>query len=73
MVALRGHAPLATLLVLAGFALWKTEWLGGAFTPGTLNARLAAVRLVYFMCEIRLQSFVFFFLFFFSFFFCTLG
>ncbi|KAK7086895.1 hypothetical protein SK128_000496 [Halocaridina rubra] len=44
MVVLRGHAPLATLLVLAGFSLWQTEWLNGAFSPGTLKARLSAVR-----------------------------
>ncbi|XP_068226683.1 uncharacterized protein [Palaemon carinicauda] len=44
MVALRGHAPLATLLVLAGFNLWKADWLSGVFSPGTLKARLAAVR-----------------------------
>ncbi|KAG7176933.1 Ankyrin repeat domain-containing protein 50-like 1 [Homarus americanus] len=44
MTALRGNAPLATLLILAGFNLWQAEWLNGIFTPGTLMSRLAAVR-----------------------------
>ncbi|XP_071551960.1 uncharacterized protein [Panulirus ornatus] len=44
MTALRGNAPLATLLVLAGFRLWHAEWLNGIFTPDTLMSRLAAVR-----------------------------
>lgn len=44
MTALRGNAPLATLLVLAGFKLWHADWLSGIFTPGTLLSRLAAVR-----------------------------
>ncbi|XP_069167392.1 uncharacterized protein [Procambarus clarkii] len=44
MTALRSNAPLATLLVLAGFKLWHAEWLVGIFTPGTLLSRLAAVR-----------------------------
>lgn len=44
MVALRGNSSLATLLLLAGFKLWRADWLSGIFTPGTLMSRLATVR-----------------------------
>ncbi|XP_063597527.1 uncharacterized protein LOC134774131 [Penaeus indicus] len=44
MTALRGHAPLATLLILAGFKLWQAQWLMESSTPGSLQSRLAVVR-----------------------------
>lgn len=54
MVALRGNSSLATLLLLAGFKLWRADWLSGIFTPGTLMSRLATVR--YFLWFIILFS-----------------
>ncbi|CAL4058633.1 unnamed protein product, partial [Meganyctiphanes norvegica] len=44
MASLRGHAPLATLLVLSGFNLWAATWLSASHTPGTLMHTLNKLR-----------------------------
>ena len=44
MAAVRGNASLADLLVLAGIKLRGATWLSGTHTPGSLMAKLAAIK-----------------------------